>query len=162
MTSWTPVETTVRIRRSQIGTLMIATAFVALYCAWLVSLRNWEWRRSVMDQQRDITHSIMGGATQIFDAGPSTWRMWRMQIESDCDTDTRHHWTEKFDAWLTRGGREEPMIHVTVSGENGRFSIAPILVEMHAAPLNGLWLEQLLRAYREKGWGYKIVEAPDS
>lgn len=142
--------------RFTIKGLMVVVATVAFYCALVAYVQRWESRRSLMYQQRDMTRSIILEAKQdITSAGRSASEF---RNESDHVTYTSH-WTEKLEAWETRNGQSEPLIRATVSGDCGRFSLPPILVETYGSPLDGPWLDRLLRAYRQKGWRYKVIQA---
>jgi hypothetical protein len=143
--------------RFTIRTLMVAVAFVAVYCSQWAYLQRWKSRRAVMYQQRDITRSIILEVKQDIAAAGRTAS--EIRNESDRVTYTTH-WTERLEAWETRDGRRQLLMRATVSGDNGRFSLPPILVETYGSPLDDLWLDRLLRAYREKGWRCKVVQAP--
>lgn len=143
--------------RFTIRGLMLTVAVVAVYCAGWAYLRNWESRRTVMYQQRDITRSIILEANQDIAAAGRT----ASEIRNTSDRVTyTTHWTEKLEAWETRQGRKQPLIRATVSGDNGRFSLAPITVEIYGSPLDGPWLERLFRAYRARGWRYRVIQGP--
>lgn len=136
---------------------MLAVAFVAVFCGGLAYLQRWESRRAVMYQQRDMTRSIMLEAKQDIATAGHSASVFRN--ESDRVTYTSH-WTEKLEAWETRNGQRQPLIRATVSGDNGRFSLPPISIETYGSPLDDPWIDRLLKAYRAKGWRYKIVRAP--
>ncbi len=55
-----------------------------------------------------------------------------------------------------------PLIRATVSGNNGPFSLHPIVVETYGSRLDDQWLDRLLRAYRDKGWRFKVIQSPAS
>ena len=103
----------------------------ALLCAFWVWLQRWEARRRVMYQQRDITQSIMHQAKQdIFAAG---------HLASKIDIDRPRasytaHWTEWLEAWESCGGEKRYLVRATVSGENGRLSLQPIVVKTYRIP----------------------------
>lgn len=143
--------------RLTIRGLMVAVAVVAVYCAQWVYLQNWESRRAVMYQQRDLTRSSMLEARPLLaEAGrPAS----EFRNESDPATYTSR-WTEKLEAWEVRDGQRRPLIRASVSGATGRFSLPSIVVKTYASPMDGLWLERLLQAYRRKGWRYTVIRAP--
>jgi hypothetical protein len=134
---------------------------VAMCCAFWVwgrdYLARWEARRVVMYQQRDVTRSIILEAGDDIAAAGHT--EWAIRDEHDRATYTTH-WTEKLEAWQTRDGQKQPLIRATISGENGRFSLPPIIVETYGSPLDQRWLDRLLRTYRERGWKYRVVRSP--
>jgi hypothetical protein len=141
-------------RRYTIRWLMLVVAIVAVFCAEWAYMRRWESRRVGMYQQRDLTRSIFLAAKQdLAAAGHSAAET---RVESDRVTYTTH-WTEKLEAWETAQGRRQPLIGVTVSGDNGYFTLPPIVVETHGGTSDDLWLDRLLRAYRERGWRYKVI-----
>jgi hypothetical protein len=112
-----------------------------------------------MYQQRDITRSIMLEAKQdIVAAGHSASGI---RIERPLGTYTAE-WTELLEAWENRDGQKPSLIRATVSGDNGRFSLQPIIVEKYESKLDAAWLDRLLRTYREKGWRYKVIQAAES
>jgi hypothetical protein len=141
--------------RQIMGLVIVA----AVWCAFWAYLQRWEARRTIMYQQRDITRSIMLEAKQgIVAAGHSA-----SEIRNDRPLGTgTAHWTEWLEAWENREGQKLSLIRATVSGDNGRFSLQPIIVETYGSPLDAPWLDRLLRAYREKGWRYKVIRAPAS
>ena len=112
-----------------------------------------------MYQQRDITQSIMLESKQdIAAAGHSV-----SEIRNERPRGTySYHWTEWLEAWENREEQKRPLVRATVSCDNGLFSLQPIIVETYGSPLDTPWLERLLRAYSEKGWQYKVIQAPGS
>jgi hypothetical protein len=132
---------------------------VAASCGAWAYLQRWEARRTMMYQQRDITRSMMLEAKQdIVAAGHSASEI---RIERPLVTYTAE-WTEWLEASENRGGQKLSLIRATVSGDNGRFSLQPIIVETYGSKLDAAWLDRLLRTYREKGWRYKVIQAAES
>jgi hypothetical protein len=145
--------------RLTIRQIMGLVIIAACWCAAWAYLQRWEARRTIMYQQRDITVSVMLEAQQdIVAAGHSAPEI---RVERPAATYTTH-WTEWLDGSETRKGQKLSLIRATVSGENGAFSLQPIIVETYGSPLDAPWLDRLLRAYREKGWHYKVVQVPAS
>jgi hypothetical protein len=145
--------------RVTIRGMMALVICAALWCNFWVWLQRWEARRSVMYQQRDITQSIMQQAKQdIFAAGRSASKL---DIDRPRAAYTPH-WTEWLEAWENCGGEKRYLVRATVSGDNGQFSLQPIVVETYGSPLNAPWVDRLLRAYRERGWRYKVISAPSA
>ncbi len=141
--------------RNMMG-LVLGAAF---WCAFWVYLQRWEARRTIMYQQRDVTRSIMLEAKHdIVAAGHSASEI---HIERPLGTYTAE-WTEWLEAWENRDGQKLSLIRATVSGDNGRFSLQPIIVETYGSKLVAAWLDRLLRAYCEKGWRYKVIQTPGS
>ena len=131
----------------------------AVWCVVWVYLQRWEARRTIMYQQRDITRPIMLEAKQdIVTAGHSASEI---RIERPGGMYTAE-WTEWLEAWEKRDGQKLSLIRATVSGDNGRFSLQPIIVETYGSKLDAAWLDRLLRTYREKGWRYKVIQAAGS
>jgi hypothetical protein len=150
-----------RARRTpRITTLMGLVMLAAYECAIWVYLQRWEARRSIMYEQRDITQSIMQQAKQdTIAAGHSASKI---DIVRPQGTYTAQ-WTEWLEAWENRGGEKLSLIRATVSGDNGQLwqsSLQPIVVETYGSPLDGPWVDRLLRAYRERGWRYKVSSTP--
>ena len=139
--------------------MMALVVVAAIECAFWTSLYKCEARRPLMYQQRDVTRAIMLEAQQdIAAAGHST-----AEIRNERPRGTySYEWTEWLEAWEIRGGQKRPLIRAAVSGNDGQFALEPILVETYGSPLDAPWLDRLLRAYREKGWPYRVVQAPDS
>jgi hypothetical protein len=145
-----------RLTIRQVMGLVIIAAYWLAFWVWL---QRWEVRRTIMYQQRDITQSVMVEAQQdIIAAGHSAPVI---RNERPAATYTTH-WTEWLDGSETRNGQKLSLIRATVSGDNGWFSLQPITVETYGSPLDTPWLDRLLRAYRGKGWNYKVVQVPVS
>jgi hypothetical protein len=141
--------------RVTIRGMMICAALWSA-ASWVLLLR-WDARRTVLYQQRDITRSIMEQAKQdIFVAGHSASKI---EIDRPLASYTAH-WTEWLEAWEDGGGEKRYLIRAAVSGDNGQFSLQPILVETYGSPLDAPWVDRLVRAYRERGWRYKVISAP--
>ena len=144
--------------RMTIRGMMVAVLAVALFLGFWSYLWNWKARRVVMYQQRDVTRSILSEAAEdLAAAGRPTSRF---RQRGDHVTYTTH-WTERLEEWDGRSVRGAPLIRAAVSGANGRFTIPPIAVETYDSPSKAPWLGRLLRAYREKGWEYKVVRRPN-
>ena len=135
---------------------------VIVAAVWFASrayLQRWEARRTTLYQQRDITRSIMLEAKRdIVAAGHSASEFY---IERPLVTYTAE-WTEWLEACENRGKRKISLIRATVSGDNGRFSLQPIIVETYGSKLDAAWLDRLLQSYHEKGWRYKVIQAAGS
>jgi hypothetical protein len=137
--------------------VMLAMIPIALWLGLRVHVQRWDARRIVMYQQRDVTRSIMAEVGEDFvAAGPPAERRWRSVDRAT----SRSRWTERLDAWESRGGKDVPLIRARVSGANGEFAIRPIIVETYGAPPDAPWLDRLLRAYRARGWRYETVVRP--
>jgi hypothetical protein len=145
--------------RLTIRQIMGLVIVAAVWGAFWAYLQRWEARRTIMYQQLYITRSIMLEAKQdIVAAGHSASEF---RNDSPLGRGTAH-WTEWLEAWENREGQKLSLIRATVSGDNGRFSLQPIIVETYGSPLDAPWLDRLPRAYREKGWRYKVIRAPAS
>jgi hypothetical protein len=145
-----------RLTIRQIMGLVIIAAF---WCDSWAYLQRWEARRAIMYQQRDITRSVMLEAQQdIIAAGQPAPEIRNERPRGTYTT----RWTEWLDGSETGNGQKLSLIRATVSGDNGWFSLQPIIVETYGSPLDAPWLDRLLRAYRETGWRYKVVQAPAS
>jgi hypothetical protein len=131
----------------------------AVWCVLWVYFQRWEARRTIMYQQRDITRSIMLEAKQDIVAAGHTAS--EIRIERPLGTYTAE-WTEWLEVWENRDGQKLSLIRATVSGDNGRFSLQPIIVETYGSKLDAAWLDRLLRTYRAKGWRYKVIQAAGS
>jgi hypothetical protein len=132
----------------------------AVWCVlWAYFLQRWESRRTIMYQQRDITRSIMLEAKQ--DIVPAGYSASEIRIERPLGTYTAE-WTEWLEALENRDGQKLSLIRATVSGDNGRLSLQPIIVETCGSKLDAAWLDRLLRTYRENGWRYKVIQAAES
>jgi hypothetical protein len=136
--------------------LVLSVAVLLAFWTWGQNyLRAWEARRVVMSIQRDVTRIELQEAQADLEAAGHTDSTIRR--EGDEATYTSH-WTEKLDAWETRDGQRLALIRVTVSGDVGHFSLAPIVVETYGSPLDRPWLDRLLQAYRARGWRYKVIQ----
>jgi hypothetical protein len=126
------------------------------WCASWAYIQRWEARRTIMYQQRDLTRLIMVEAKEdTVTAGHSASEI---RMERPLETYTAE-WREWLEAWENRGGQNLSLIRATVSGDNGWFSLQPIIVETYGSKLDAAWLNRLLRTYREKGWRYKVIRA---
>jgi hypothetical protein len=134
---------------------MLVVLTVASYLAFWDYLRRWEARRVVMQQQHEVTRSILREAEVDLAVGPPASRVLRW---GDTVTYTTH-WTERIAVSEGRGESGDPLLRATVSGANGRFSLPPIRVEVQGPLGDGPWLDRLLRAYRERGWRYEVIRA---
>jgi hypothetical protein len=131
----------------------------ALWCGVWVYFQRWEARRKIMYQQQDVTRSIVLEAKQEIVATGHLAS--EIRIERPVGTYTAK-WTEWFEASENRTGQKLSLIRATVSGDNGRFSLQPIIVETYGSKLDAAWLDRLPRTYREKGWRYKVIQGVES
>src|SRR5689334_22165303 len=102
--------------RMSIRGLMALVLAIAGYCGFLAHLRGWEARRAVMNEQWEMTRSILSEAeADVAAAGrlPAKFR-----YESDRATYTRR-WRFGLEAIEDRAGRKLPLIRATVSGAIG-------------------------------------------
>ncbi|WP_406695481.1 hypothetical protein V5E97_31125 [Singulisphaera sp. Ch08] len=140
--------------RMTIRWMMLLVVLVASVLSFWAYLDRWERRRVVMYQQQGVTRSIMLVAEEDFAAAGHTRSQFRQVGTSKAYTD---HWTERLEAWGSRDGRDVLLLRAVVSGANGRFRAPPISVEIDGFPFESPWLDRLLRAYRTKGWQYRVV-----
>lgn len=145
--------------RMTIRGIMFAVVAVGGYLGFRSCLERWESRRTVMYLQRDVTRAAMAELPSDL-AAAGLVSPGSRQVGDD-RTYTAH-WTERLEAWDTVDGVTRPLLRVTVSGANGRFSLPPIevVVASDGSPLERLWLDRLARSYRDKGWAYHVVRAP--
>jgi hypothetical protein len=127
--------------------LMAAVVVVACYAGEYVYFERWEARRSLMYQQRDTTRSLLDAASPGIIA--------RRFLNDDSEIHTRH-WIERISAGEQLNRRKVPH-DATISSANGWLSLEPITIEIDGSPSNDAWLDPLLRAYREKGWRYRVI-----
>jgi hypothetical protein len=145
--------------RMTIRRIMAAVVVAACYAGEYAYFERWEARRSVMYHQRDMTRSIIEAA--YANMVPAIRPGWGFRNPSDSETHPRY-WTERICTWKQQNGRLTSQTHATISGANGWLSLQPITIEIDGSPSNDAWLDPLLRAYREKGWRYRVITLPES
>jgi hypothetical protein len=69
-------------------------------------------------------------------------------------------WSYEARSWGGGIGEGPPLIHVRVEGD-GR-GAAPLTIRDHGSPRNGPVVGRLVRAYRERGWPYRVVAAAEA
>ena len=144
--------------RHMMGWVAPVAIFCGLWVSTRVHLQGWEFRRTQMYLQRDVTQTIF--SETIADIAASHTK--ESEIPNVFPTVSRTaEWSIIARKFYDDGHRQGPD-RVKVSGANGEFALKPITIEIYDPVLEGPLLRRLNKVYREKGWRYDIVSPPDA
>ncbi|MHC5539261.1 hypothetical protein ACYOEI_13670 [Singulisphaera rosea] len=134
---------------------VVVAAFLCTYlAAWQASRIGSQTAREVSISQREVTSSILN------DVRSKSTDSWGRCAEAGggSPSATGLGWYMTVKVWKGNDTSQTPAIDLEVSGGYDGSKLRPIRIKHRAERGRTEYLEALTRAYKERGWQYKIAE----